>query len=366
MQHAIGLRRLGLGLLCCLLATPLAAQTVRGRVVDSAAGTPLGGALVELSDSTGHPLMRMLATPRGTFAFLVNGSGRYSLRVAAIGYLPIVGWPLPKATGDITLPDLALNRAVFRLPDLVAAGKTRACGLDELRRGTFAEVLESAHTALQVADAAFDAQTLGFRVQLVRTQSIIGDPHGVTVDTSMAVLSSWPLRSTDLDSLEQVGFAREPTPSEPPGEIYYGPDARVLFSDWFLDSHCFALVVDKRGESADSVRMRFEPRQRPQGVDLDGEMVFDRATMSLRRLEFRHVHLPDWAPTGSAGGSITFDRWPSGLWLPVAWSIRGPIEATVNVSQPSRELTPRPVLKQTRRAAGLATMSGRVLEVIGN
>lgn len=365
MQRAIAMRRLGLGLLCCLLATPLAAQTVRGRVVD-AAGTPIGGALVEWSDSVGHPMMRMLATSRGTFAFLVNRAGHYSLRVAAIGYLPVVGRPVAVVATDITLPDIALDRVVFRLPDLVAAGKSKACGLDELRSGTFADVLESAHTALQVADAAFDAQTIGFRVQLVRTTSFIGNPNGSSVDTSIAVLSSWPLRSTDLDSLEQVGFAREPTASEPPGEIYYGPDARVLFSDWFLDSHCFALVVDKRGRSADSVRMRFTPRQKPKRVDLDGEMVFDRATMSLRRLEFRHVHLPDWVPAGSAGGSITFDRWPSGLWLSVAWSIRGPIEAMVNVSQPARERAPRPVLKISRRAAGLATLSGRVLEVIGN
>ena len=51
------------------------------------------------------------------------------------------------------------------------------------------------------------------------------------------------------------GFVRQPPPQEgastaraDAGPIYYGPDARVLFSDWFLASHCFRIHEAKTGD----------------------------------------------------------------------------------------------------------------------
>ena len=106
--------------------------------------------------------------------------------------------------------------------------------------------------------------------------------------------------------------------------------------------------------------MHFEPRHSPAHVDISGDLVFDRATMSLRRLEFHHVNLPPWIPTGSAGGQVAFVRWPSGLWLPTAWALWGPIEreALVRSNGAGQLMVPR------RSVAGRAERQGRVVKVI--
>jgi hypothetical protein len=343
-----------------LLAAPLAAQSVRGRAIDQETRAVIAGALVELRDSADRPVARMLTSPTGAYLFALGRTGRFAVRVAAIGYLPSVPTPIIVSGSGITVPDVALLKAVFTLPDLVTAAKGRACGLLELRHGTFADVLESAHTALNIVDAAFDARTLRFAVQLVRASTIFGPDGGSKADTSIASITSWPIQSTDLDSLRAVGFAREPAEDEPRGLIYYGPDARVLFSDWFLEAHCFTLVIDRSTAGADSVRMHFEPRHAPKLVDISGDMVFDRASMSLRRLEFSHVNLPRGIPEGAAGGLVEFDRWSSGLWLPTGWALWGPIEreTMVRASLAGQLMVPR------RAVAGRAESRGKVIEVV--
>jgi hypothetical protein len=352
--------------LILLVAVPsLSAQSVRGRVVDADRHTALSGALVELRDSAGLPLQRMLTTPSGAFAFMVRYPGHYGIRVAAIGFVPTAPRAIAVPDAGINVPDIVLERSVFRLPDLLSAAKSRACGVAELKEGVFAGVLESARNAMQVVDAAFDKGGLGFRVRIIVASTLVGSE--TVADTSTTSLTSWPLESADLDSLRTGGFARDPTTVEKPGMIYYGPDARVLFADWFLEGHCYTLVVDRKGSATDSVHIRFAPREKSDRVDLSGEMVFDRETMSLRRLTFRHVNLPKGMDEGMAGGSVMFDRWPSGLWIPVAWSIWGPIERAIFIpAQPIVGL-PRSSKGQIRRAiAGMATLSGRVIEVTGN
>lgn len=343
-----------------VLATPLAAQSVRGRAVDQETHAVIAGALVELRDSAERPVARMLTSPSGAYLFAVGRSGRFAVRVAAIGYVPSQPVPISVSGQGLTVPDVFLLRAVFTLPDLVTAAKSRSCGLLELRRGTFGDVLESAHNALNIVDAAFDARTLRFAVQLIRTTTFFGADGRSFADTSSASIASWPIQSTDLDSLRTVGFAREPGADEPQGLIYYGPDARVLFADWFLETHCFQLIIDRSSANADSVRMHFEPRHAPKLVDIKGDLVFDRATMSLRRLEFSHVNLPRGFPAGAAGGMVEFERWPSGLWLPTGWALWGPIEREVTArgSLGGQFMGPR------HAVAGRAESRGKVLEVV--
>ena len=345
-----------------LTAAPLAAQSVRGRAIDQETQAVIPGALVELRDSAGKPVARMLTSPTGAYLFVIGRTGPFAVRVAAIGYVPSPPMPVRVSGTGVTVLDVALGRAVFTLPDLVTAARSRACGLEEMRHGTFADVIESARNALTIVDAAFDARAMRFAVQVVRVSTIFGPKGGTTADTSSASITTWPIQSTDLDSLRTVGFAREPEADEPRGMIYYGPDARVLFADWFLDSHCFSIVVDRGDAAGDSVRMHFEPRHAPSLVDISGDLVFDRATMSLRRLEFSHVNLPRGIPAGAAGGRVEFDRWPSGLWLPTRWAIWGPIETEVLVrsSGSAQLMVPR------RSVAGRAESQGTVIEVVSN
>lgn len=63
-------------------------------------------------------------------------------------------------------------------------------------------------------------------------------------DTTRESLARWPVESVEPDSLRIRGFVRPLAPIEArQGLTYHGPDAEVLFSPWFLESHCFQSLV---------------------------------------------------------------------------------------------------------------------------
>ena len=142
----------------------------------------------------------------------------------------------------------------------------------------------------------------------------------------MRRLARWPIESADPDSLRAWGFVRQPpavergtTVEDELGPTYYAPDARVLFSEWFLASHCFR--VD---EDAGLLDLRFAPERHGDQAAIEGRLLIDRGTMELRRLEFEYVGLPRWVPKGKAGGFVELRRLREGAWVPRAWRLRAP------------------------------------------
>ena len=258
-------------------AVPLAlpGQTVRGRVLDPSR-SPIIGALVELRDSAKKSLQATLTSPTGVFQFRLPAPGRYHYRVAAIGYQPhpLVAIDVPAA--GIVVGDIVLDRTVMRLPDLVAAGRGRYCGKSGVGDDVFARLLESAHTALQVIEASIENGDVGFQVAVVNTRTVYGALNNFEVaDTVIEPLTRWPVQSIDPDTLRIVGFSRVIDPGDESTRWYYGPDPRVLFSDWFLESHCFTLDKPNRKHPSDTLHLRFAPARKPALVDVGGELVLD-------------------------------------------------------------------------------------------
>jgi len=196
-----------------------------------------------------------------------------------------------------------------------------------------AALLEAAQTALGLAEAEV---ATGRRIYATesyrRTLPVVGPP-----EDSVAIqgkLAGWPIQSAAPDSLRQTGFVQGDWP--PPsfmregqaGPIYFGPDARVLFTDWFLGTHCIS-VDTRTGRSSDErtrVVARFKPAKGTRNAAvLNGWLEFDRASLALRSLNFEFAARPRWAPKGSGGGEIRFARLPGGVWLPVQWSMRAPV-----------------------------------------
>jgi hypothetical protein len=131
-----------------------------------------------------------------------------------------------------------------------------------------------------------------------------------------------------------VGFARNGTAAEGGGKFFYGPDLEVLFSDWFLASHCFTL--DKKRSRDDTVFIRFDPAGKSKLVDVGGELVLNRTTLTLERLTYSHRNLPDGIPDGAAGGTMRFTLLTEGLWVPADWAIWAPIvRASRIISRPT-------------------------------
>jgi hypothetical protein len=302
----------------------LAAQTIRGRLVDSMSHAPISGALVELLDADGKLVHQAFTGASGGWEFTADSGRRVEIRFAAIGYSRHASIAVDVTSSLTTVPTVVLQPTVVSLPELHALGGKRSCGKAELTPETFGGLFDAAHSALQVMDATMRSSHLAFNVQLVHT-IVTRKQHDSTVssDTSAASLRTWPVRSISPDLLAQIGFERPLSEDQGGGELFFGPDLQVLFSDWFLETHCFTLEKDQgRG---DSVFIQFEPAGKPKHVDLNGTMVLDRATLTLRRLSYVHRNLPNGVPDKSAGGDMHFGEPSPGLWVPVDWAIWAPI-----------------------------------------
>ena len=335
--HYPKLGRKRLGRTCVLLALILtahsvAAQQVLGRAVRETDGSPLEEALIIMLDEGGQENARAVTTPSGGFDLRAR-AGRYRLRVQQIGQR---GWETPPfdlATDQIFRPTVRVPDRPFELVELSASARRPNCSVTLGDASLGARLLEAAQTALALAEAEitkarWSYATKGYR----RTVPVVGPTQD-----SVAVqgrLAGWPIQSADPDSLRRSGFVQGDWP--PPGSMnegsglgpmYYGPDARVLFTDWFLASHCIS-VESQAGRSGGetSIIARFKPaKDTRKPAALQGSLEFDRNSLALRSLSFQFAERPRWAPRESAGGEIHFARLPDGAWLPVNWKMSAPI-----------------------------------------
>jgi carboxypeptidase family protein len=303
----------------------LPAQTVRGRVLDQAS-RPLVGALVELRDTSGRSIKIVLTAASGGFLIDAPSPGRYRYRVAAIGYQPQPPRLIDVPANGLQLPDVLLATMAMRLPDLVALGHGRYCSKNSPTDETFDRVLESAHTALQIMEAALNERRVAFEVGIIHTRTLYGTFANFAVaDTVVEPLARWPVLSIDPDTLRAFGFSRELSPGDEGTREYYGPDARVLFADWFLESHCFTVDKPKKNHSADTLHVRYAPAHGSKRVDVAGELVLDAHNLALLQFSFKLRNLPNWMPDEAAGGDMEFSPLKSGLWMTKSWAIWAPI-----------------------------------------
>jgi hypothetical protein len=325
-----------------------AAQTLRGRVL-TADGAPVPGALVSVGLGSGGAGPTVLTSPSGRFRILLPATAR-SWQVRAIGFLPLARTPLPTPLADADVGDIHLDRVIFQLADLDAvAGKSCRRGDDGSE--VLAKLLDGARATLEVIDQELRDPRWQFDVREIRTRTLFGKLEDlVAADTVVRQLAAWPVLSIDPDTLHVVGFGRTLVAGRESTRQYYGPDARVLFSDWFLASHCFTVDRPHRGAAADTIHLRFAPVGRTAQVDVAGELRLDRRDLSLLSFSFTLQNLPYWITDGVAGGDLTFGKLPGDVWSVDTWTIRAPIAG-------------QSVLDHRFRVAGDVTLRGNVTAV---
>lgn len=307
-----------------LVSGGLSAQAVRGRVIDSKTHLAVPGALVELRDTSSRSLQVQITASSGAFLLTAPGAGRYLLRVVAIGYTPRPSTPIVLAQVVLSLPDIPLTPVSVRLPDLVVVARQRFCGNTGFSDAVFGQLLDGARTALQVIEATIQSRQVGFQVAIVTSHTLYGPFNNfITADTALRLLSTWPVRSVAADTLRTFGFGRQLKPGDEGSREYYGPDPQVLFSDWFLASHCFTLAKVRKGD--DTLHVRFAPVRKGRKIDIRGELMLDAKDLSLHAMTFAHINLPSWMPEEAAGGEMQFVRTPNGLWVARNWAIWAPI-----------------------------------------
>jgi hypothetical protein len=311
-----------------LSVSPVQAQTVHGRVVEIPADEPIAGALLALVDTGGTEVARSASSPSGGFTLRAPAGGRYHVLIRQIGQYPWRSPAFSLAAGATYPVTFRVDTRPYELPTLTVEARRSRCGARPGESGFLGTLLESAETALELARTTADQGALAFSTATYLKELA---PDLRIVDSASAGvtrLARWPIESAPPESLRVWGFVRQPpeergatTARQESGPIYYGPDVRVLFSEWFLGTHCFRVEEEKAGH----LEVRFTPERRGDRAEIEGRLLLDRGSMELRSLEFEYVGLPEWVPKGKAGGAVELRRLREGAWVPRAWRLRAPV-----------------------------------------
>lgn len=320
------------------LAVPLRAQAVRGEVVDDA-GRPVAAAFVILLDTAGGSVARALSDSAGGFVLRAGAPGTYTLRAERIGYASAASPPLRLEAGAVTAYRMAVAGQPVALDAIVVGGAT-ACAVRARDDAAAAALWEEARKALAVSAWTEHAESLHVvateftRTLDRRARRVVSEERrnyeGPTLN---------PFVSLPPEELARAGYRV----AEDGGVYYYAPDALVLLSDAFLDTHCFR-TERGRGETRGLLGLAFEPVRGRRLTDVAGTLWIDPRTAELRHLDFRYRNLPRVDDFRGVGGRVEFRRLPSGAWIVERWRLRMP--------EVGRSFGGRPLLRGYREVGG--------------
>ena len=309
-----------IGWLTCALAPPAAGQIVRGRLVDALDGSSLGTAMIVLVDPQDLEAARVLSRSNsGLFQVEAPGPGQYRLRADRIGYATSYSELFDLAVGDTLVIEIRAEVEAISLEGIEAVAD-RQCRVRPGEGLAVTRVWEEARKALE---AAAWTQELGlYRYDVLRIKRRF-DRRGRTVQSEDRIYSELhaaaPFVSRPADSLRATGFARY----SPEESFFWAPDAEVLLSDAFLDTHCLLIRGERNGEPG-VVGLDFEPVPNRDVPEIAGTIWLDQATSRLRRLEFEYQHLgaPESLMDAEPGGRVEFHELGDGTWIVTSWTLR--------------------------------------------
>lgn len=315
--HPMNAPKLILALAAALCTAPaLAAQTVQGRFVDSG-GRPVPGGRAVLRDARGREVAAAMTGADGGFVIRAPAAGRYSLAVERIGYALTTEAAFPLAAGQTVEKRVAANPQRIALQGVAVRGAPR-CTPRPASGAETALVWEEARKALR---SARENESAEYRYGVRRFWRQL-DPEGRTIVADsvapVEVTAGNPFVSAPVERLARTGFI------ETAGSdlVFHAPDAAVLLSAEFQDTHCFTL---REGENG-LIGLAFAPVAQGEHSDVAGALWIDRASDELRRVEYRYTRVPGMSEPGdAASGRIDFRRMRDGRWIVSRWSVRMPV-----------------------------------------
>jgi hypothetical protein len=345
-------RRLSAALVTTLLALPSAsvAQTVLLRVTNTETAAPVFGAIAHLIDERGVIFTSVLTDEQGRALFVSVPPARYRLRAEMIGLSTQESELFDVGSSGTQPHELGLAPRAIDLEAIDVRAERRRCTARPTGEGlVVARLWEEVRKALSAA-AITDLQGL-YRYETMTYERDVNPATGVIVRSEESSRQGYmrsPFTTLPPEDLVQNGFVRRER-----GELlYYAPDAEVLLSDPFLDTHCFRLA--ESSDDADEIGLEFEPLERRGRIaDVGGTLWMDRETSELRWLEYTYYNLDLQVRTASANGRVEFERMPSGKWIVPEWWIDMPIVDTRFLDDGSSRVG----LSRIRRSGG------RVLQV---
>jgi hypothetical protein len=339
------------------------AQTVVGTVMEANSERPLAASWVALLDPEGDVVTATLADEEGRFVLASPESGWFSLLVRRVGYHDTRSEAFELGEGDVARPTV---RSAVRAVSLdgIRVDATKACSAAMGGDPQVSTLWSEARKGLEIVDWAEATEVFRYHVSEER---MVLDASDLTVTAlreqpRRGVYARGPYISRPAAELASDGYVR-PVPDAPEEWEYFAPDAGVLLSGSFLDTHCFRIAAESDDRR---VGLQFEPIEGRSLPDIQGVLWFDRASAEPMYLEYRYVGLPfdagDWP---AVGGRVEFDRLANGVWYVPSWYIRMPLEADPPPAGRG-ELTLRSLSQTGARVLRVETAAGApVSEVLG-
>lgn len=301
------------------LPTGLAAQVVRGTIVDRA-DRPVAGVVAMLLDADDAVVARALSGDQGDVRLVAPAPGTYRVRTLRIGYRPVTSAPRTLAAGETVAERVVLDDVRLALDTVVVATRSvcRQIARDDAAQ-TYA-VWEQARGVLTAAQLT--AAGRGLTATTVTWDRMVDRNSRRVRSQQLSVQTDnvrQPWRALSADSIRRFGYV---TTERDDVQVYHAPGLETLLAPAFLEDHCVRVVTD-----ADSSRvgLAFEPTpERRRVPEIAGTLWMDRGTSQLRRLDYRYVQVPPLMAE-YAGGSMEFARLRNGAWAISRWEIRMPV-----------------------------------------
>ena len=295
----------------------VAAQAVRGQLIDSISRAPLPGAFVTLVDEHGVERVRTMTNNAGEFV-LSAPAGAYRLRSKRIGFRPYLSSPLTLRPAE-TMSFIATVAPIpVALSQVVVEGQ-RQCDVEG--GASLAAMWDEIREAL--AEVSWTSRDPGYWYDMgdfAREVTPSGQRRGPDSTWHDVGYRRVPIRSAPPQQLEREGYV---VSTQDGGFIYRAPDADVLLSDAFLRTHCFE-TKSGHGETDGLIGLAFTPARGRTLPDVTGTLWVDGKTAQLHHLDFTYTRLPQELVAPRAGGRVEFLRVPSGAWIVRDWLIRMP------------------------------------------
>lgn len=295
------------------------AQSVEGRLRDGDAGEPVQGAMVLLLDASKEVRSGFLTDPEGRFSLRAPEPGRYTVQAERIG-VETVSAVVEFQGAETLYLDLDTKMVPLALDGLVVSGSSR-CLVRPDEGLQVARIWEEARKALSNQEWMSRGGFLRYQVTHYRRElDLDGNPLGEAMRGDKTLVGRTPIRSLPAEDLSLSGYVRQ---MEDGSYEYYGPDARALLSESFVDTHCLRLVESEVDPAL--IGLAFEPTRRHDRPDIAGTFWLDRSTGKLKLLTFRYTWAPWSEAQGAARGRVEFEDLPTGAWVIRRWWIRMPI-----------------------------------------
>ncbi|HEX7018610.1 MAG TPA: carboxypeptidase regulatory-like domain-containing protein [Gemmatimonadaceae bacterium] len=298
-----------------------AAQRVRVQVVADESGAPIRAAVVSLLSAANATVSEGLTDADGARLLAAPATGLYRVRVRRIGFEPFVSDAVRLDSGVIKPLVIRVPNSRVTLAAVRVVAQRQDCRVGAtVSSGEAAAVWEQIKTALATSE-------LSRRDSVVRTEVRTFtrelSPKGEVLQAQTAArgeAGARPFVAPDPAALVRTGYVIvEPDM----GATYWAPDASVLASPAFAETHCFGLVPGE-GKDSSLVGLTFEPTRDRDLPDIAGTLWVDRDHLALQRLDFDYVKLRLPARVRDVGGEVDFASLPSGGWYPSFWRIRMP------------------------------------------